>query len=80
MPLCNLGRPRIDSREGSTLYICPDMLRIELEVEVIITNRSVTMSNTAPNFDDWPNALAACPSAASSKQDIQYASVQYLGW
>ena len=35
------------------------------------THRSVTMSNTAPNFDDCPKALAACPSNASSKHEIQ---------
>ena len=44
------------------------------------TYRSVTMSKTAPNLDAWPNARAACPSSASRRQDMQYASVQYFGW
>ena len=44
------------------------------------TYLSVTMSKTAPNLDDCPSARAACPSAASSKHEIPYASVQYFGW
>lgn len=44
------------------------------------TYRSVTMSKTAPNFEVCFSALAACPSAASSRQEIPYASVQYFGW
>lgn len=45
-----------------------------------MVRQSVTMSSTAPNRVDWFSARAAMPSKASSSQDTQYSTVQYLGW
>lgn len=45
-----------------------------------MTYLSVTMSSTAPNFEVWFNALAACPSTASRIHETKYSTVQAFGW
>lgn len=49
-------------------------------LEMIGTDRSVTMSSTAPNLDVWFSALAACPSTASRMHETKYSTVHIFGW
>lgn len=45
-----------------------------------VVQRSVTISNTAPNFVDCSKYRAAYPSSASRRQETLYKKEQVLGW
>ena len=79
--LHNLDKPKISSIIDKMLYnyvfTFNDIAKGELDKG---SHRFVTISSTAPNFEVWPRARAAWPSKASSKHEIQYVIVQYLGW
>ena len=75
-----LGRPKRESKEGKRLYNWRNIrISVNRSRGTISTDRSVTMSNTAPNLEVCPNARAAWPSTASSRHETVYKRVQYLG-